>query len=484
MGRLAGEHLAQRDDVEVAHACLTHATGDEAEVGDVLVAVERGAALALHFQRDGVGVEIGLAGIHFHAVGEREFGEAMLIGLLADNRAGLRQLTHQVVGQLLLGVGRIVQALGGQDDLFDLSLAGQNDTFLVGGIHDYDLVLVGNQFPDGGVDLVEGDLTVEFAGILQLKFGRHQRLSRQEVVHAGVDKVGIAVIVAHLVTALGGIEVEAAGTVQLALGKAMLAGLLGNTHSGDDAAQDVVLLAADAHGKGLLGAADEERRGASRGALDGRSRLLTQFGETVVEHGADQAVDVIAAQVGLAVLLGVGRGVAFLIQVAQDDGLLGILPDGDNHLVVVIHGIVDALSRFLGHGDGRENLLDFLLHLVHVDVTHDDDGLQVGAVPLLVIVAQVLIGEMVDDVHRADGHAVLVFRPAVDDGQDVLLHALHGHSRTAGAPFLMDDAALLVNLLVLEQQVVAPVVEHQQARVDDALAHQRCRPDVIDRLVD
>ena len=168
---------------------------------------------------------------------------------------------------------------------------------------------------------------------------------------------------------------------------------------------------------------------------------------------------------------------------AQDNGLLGIFLDGDNHLVVVVHGIVNALGGLLGHGDGREHLLDFLFHLVHVDVTHDDDGLQVRTIPLVVIVTQVLIGEVVNDIHRADGHAVFIFCPLIDDGQDIFLHALHGHSRTAGAPLLVDDAALLVNLLIFEQQVVAPVMQYQQAGVDDSLAHEGCRTDVIDRLV-
>ena len=169
---------------------------------------------------------------------------------------------------------------------------------------------------------------------------------------------------------------------------------------------------------------------------------------------------------------------------AEHNGLLGVFPDGDNHLVVVTHGIIDTLSGFLGHGDGRVDFLDFLFHLVHVDVTHHNDGLQVGAIPLLVIVAQVLIGEMVNDVHRADGHAVLIFCSPVDDGQDIFLHALHGHSRTAGAPFLMDDAAFLVNLLILEQQVMAPVVKYQQTRVDDSLTNERSRTDVINGMVD
>ena len=79
---------------------------------------------------------------------------------------------------------------------------------------------------------------------------------------------------------------------------------------------------------------------------------MAQFGKTVIEHGADEIVDVAVAQVGLVVFIAVRRGLTFLVQVTQHDGLLGILLDGDNHLVIITHGIIDALGWFLGHGDG------------------------------------------------------------------------------------------------------------------------------------
>ena len=46
----------------------------------------------------------------------------------------------------------------------------------------------------------------------------------------------------------------------------------------------------------------------------------------------------------------------------------------------------------------------------------------------------------------------------------------------------MDHAALLVNLLVGEQQAVAPILEHEQARVEGALASGGHVVDVIDGL--
>ena len=48
----------------------------------------------------------------------------------------------------------------------------------------------------------------------------------------------------------------------------------------------------------------------------------------------------------------------------------------------------------------------------------------------------------------------------------------------------MDHAALFVDFSIFEQQVVAPVVEHQQTRVDNTLTLQWGGADVIHRLID
>ena len=146
----------------------------------------------------------------------------------------------------------------------------------------------------------------------------------------------------------------------------------------------------------------------------------------------------------------------------HDDGLFLILLDGDNHLVIVGHGVIDALSRIHRLGNQREKSLDFLLHLIDVNVAYHHDGLQVGTIPLLIVVAQVLIRKVVDDVHRTDGQTVLILGALVDGGHGVLHQPLHGHAGTTGAPLLVNDTTLLVNLLVFQQDVVAPVVEHQQ----------------------
>ena len=93
-------------------------------------------------------------------------------------------MANQLVAQYLLGIGSIREPLGSHDDLLNLTLVGKNDLILVGGIHDHNLIPVGNQFLDGVVDFLKRNLMVKFAGVVQLIFHRHQRFTAQEVAHA------------------------------------------------------------------------------------------------------------------------------------------------------------------------------------------------------------------------------------------------------------------------------------------------------------
>ena len=101
----------------------------------------------------------------------------------------------------------------------------------------------------------------------------------------------------------------------------------------------------------------------------------------------------------------------------------------------------------------------------------------------MVVVAQRVVGEVVHHVHRTDGQAVLVLRAFVDDGRGLFHQSLHGHAGAPCAPLLVDDAALLVDFIVFQQQVVAPVVQDEQTGVHHAGLVHRCGRDVVDRLV-
>ncbi len=159
-----------------------------------------------------------------------------------------------------------------------------------------------------------------------------------------------------------------------------------------------------------------------------------------------------------------------------------VAADVDYRGVVVGHGIVDALGLALGTRNVAEHGLDLALHLVHVDIANYDDALQVGVVPRVVVVAQILIGEVVDDVDAANGHAVGILGVGIHGALCVGVDA--HQSAVARTPLFVYHAALLVDLTVLEQDEVAPVVENQQAGVEDVLVVAGHVADVVDGLVD
>ena len=293
----------------------------------------------------------------------------------------------------------------------------------------------------------------------------------------------VAIVALHLNTALGSIHTQLLGAIKLALGKTVLTCTLGYTNSADDAAKNVVLFAAYAHRKSIFGATQEECRSATCGTLEWWLGLLAQLSIAVVKHGADEAVYIIVAQIFLAVLLAVWGCLALLIDVTENNRLFLVFLDVDNHLLIVGHWIVNTLSSLLGHGDRRENLLDFLLHLINIYIAHNNYCLQVRAIPLLIIVAQVLIREVIYDIHRADRHTIFVLGSLINLGHSLLHESLNGHTGTTCAPLFVNNTTLLVNLSIFEQQIVAPIVQNQQTRVDNALTFQWGRAYVINGLV-
>ena len=132
----------------------------------------------------------------------------------------------------------------------------------------------------------------------------------------------------------------------------------------------------------------------------------------------------------------------------------------ENHLLVVLYRIVDALGGVLCLLYFLEYLLDFLFHIINVNVADNYNTLQVGAVPLLIVVAQSLMREVVDNLHCTYRKAFAVAAAR----EDVSKHAfLHTHHRSvAAAPLLMDYTTLLVNLFACECKAVGPVTENPE----------------------
>ena len=112
------------------------------------------------------------------------------------------------------------------------------------------------------------------------------------------------------------------------------------------------------------------------------------------------------------------------IKCNEHNRLFRIFQRSHNHLVVVIHWEVFTMSSILRHWDGGEDRLYLLLHLVYVNITHNDDCLQVWAIPLVVIVAKCLVREVVYNLHLTDWQTIFILRTTIDNRQCLFHQAL------------------------------------------------------------
>ena len=215
---------------------------------------------------------------------------------------------------------------------------------------------------------------------------------------------------------------------------------------------------------------------------EGAVRLHCLFAHAGVEHTCSHRLDVVGQQVFYRSLVFTRHGIVLEHQLHGAGLLLLVLVNDNDGFLVVGNGLVNHLGGVGVEFAVLEQFLDLCLDVIDIHVTHDDQGLVVGTIPLVVIVAQFLIGETVHHAHQADGHAAAILRIGIQCLELAFHHALIGAA--AQSPLLVDDTALLVDFLVGEQQAVAPVLENEQTRVNGALARAGHVVDVIHGLGD
>ena len=154
----------------------------------------------------------------------------------------------------------------------------------------------------------------------------------------------------------------------------------------------------------------------------------------------------------------------------------------ENRVCVVIRH-VELLPRsgLGGILEIAEVLADPRLDRVRLEVADGDDRHQVGPVPVVVEAPQGLVGRVLEDLAVADRQPLGVARAVEEDGELLVAHARLGAA--AESPLLDHDAALLVDLLVLEGDAVGPVLEDLEGRVDDLRVVGRDL-EHVDRLVE
>ena len=302
----------------------------------------------------------------------------------------------------------------------------------------------------------------------------------EEVAHATIHIVTALLLLAVVVERLVVTEEVFAGTEQLAAGDAVLREAIHFFHDGRHGFGIATGLGRDVEREGIFGLREEVVVITQSGHEEGAILLLTHFAEAAVEglrHGGDHvAVD--QTEHGAAIFLGHDVGLEHDRDRAR--GLFLVFVDDVDGLCIVGHGIGFVFRCVGRHGHCAENLFHLGLDLCRINVAHDHHALQVGTIPLLVVSAEEIGFEVVDDRHQTDGKTIAVFAAGIEFGQAALEDA-HHRARTH-TPFFVNHAAFFVDLFFLEEQSARPVCQNEETRIDVVARHGNV-VDVVDRFV-
>ena len=139
--------------------------------------------------------------------------------------------------------------------------------------------------------------------------------------------------------------------------------------------------------------------------------------------------------------------VEFLILVNDIDGL-----------IVVGHGVEFVRRSVFGHLNLAKYVLYLSFKFIHIHVTHDDDTLKVGAVPLVVVIAKFLVFKVFNNLHRTDRKAIRIAAAGHEEGEGAFVDT---HcARVAHTPFFLDHTTLLVDFFTRKCKASCPVVEN------------------------
>ena len=322
------------------------------------------------------------------------------------------------------------------------------------------------------VDVVDGDRRDQRAVELPFVFGIGDGIAFLEVHHQSVFEFAVEAVVAVGVLAFGETHQIVLRPLELALRVSVAADLLHFEQKSFETFVELTVFGLNLEHRGFQ-RRDETDAAVAHARVEERGvGLLRDLFEAGVLHQRDVVEQNVLHLTQYETVRLPGHGGALDEHGACRGGHLGIGEHRNDRFVVVRHH--DRLFRrsvCRGCGNVRHQGFQVRFGLVHVDVAHDHDGLIVGAVPLVVEVFDVRVGETLQTFERADHVADFVLGAFAD-----MLHHIDGRTpagTVARAQLLRDHAALGVDLLGLEGDEVRPVVQDEHRRVDDALTRGR-----------
>ena len=137
---------------------------------------------------------------------------------------------------------------------------------------------------------------------------------------------------------------------------------------------------------------------------------MAEFVQTAIQHIDSHVEYVLCSIIRNRVFQRIRRCILFEEDVDRRIGNFFVSADIDQRFLIVCYRIVNTFGRVYRSFYVFEYLFQLGFHFFGVDVTDDNDSLQIGTVPFSIVITDILIREVVDNVNTADRHTVGIFR--------------------------------------------------------------------------
>ena len=377
-------------------------------VQQFLVFIQGGSSETIGTHADFIGLEIGLLENHLHTVGQGQLGSAIdAVTLFRYDATALRSFRHQRFVADLVFVRFQFHATYLFQQFEYTFPGGAAGLLVVHGCYEYGgILLLGQHLLERLVDCGYRQIGSHLVHCVVLKFNAGDGFGIKEVAYIFLDVAAVFALFAFVEGRFQLLQVVGAGTFIFRLGKAETAGTFQFRQNGLKGCLDAVSLAGSIHAQCFFGLAQEVVTIRAAGTDEGRCGRLAQFVQTCGQHVGSHVKHIFAQHIHHVTLDGVGCSILLEEEHQHRFVNLLVLADVYQRLFVVGDGIIRAFGRIDRCGYVGPGSLDFALNLVHIHIAYDDDSLQIGTIPFVIVVADAVVGEVVNHLQRTDRHTV------------------------------------------------------------------------------
>ena len=309
------------------------------------------------------------------------------VSLLSDNLTRCRELADEGFGLYIIHVRCNLFGIHFLHGLCQFIFCRDVHTFLVGKHTEHHLVMFFNQLSVDLIHRFHRYLVDQHVHQLIFLFDAWKRFVTQEVIDAGLYQLVVFLLVPVLVFLFQCREVFASHTGIFRSGESMTLDAECFPIECFQGRLDVGSFGKTCQRQGLLGR-NKEVAVYTLCYCQWRFLLHHQFVETVSQHMVNHLHQILVGQVAYVVLLGIGDIIVFEIQLDDCVGLFLVLFNADNGFLVVCYRVTFPFRSIGWCLNRRKHFLYLLFDAVDVYITYYNNALQVGTIPVLIVISQ------------------------------------------------------------------------------------------------